>query len=98
MTVNDLIIKLREMPEDMPVVVRGYEGGYDDINGVKMLKLNLNPNAWNPSYKDYFWYLGVYEHINAESEGDSFDAVFIEQFDESNKHRLKRETFLSETV
>ena len=60
--------------------------------------MELNPNAWNSVYKDYFWYYGVYEQTPTESEGDSFDVVFIEQFDESNKHRLKRETILSETA
>ena len=92
MTVNDLILKLSEMPKDIPVVVRGYEGGYDDVNSIKVLKVELNPNAWDPAYKDYFWYYGVYEQTHAESEGDAFDVVFIEQFDEGNKHRLKRET------
>jgi len=35
MTVVELIERLRELPQDMPVVVKGYEGGYDDPNIVR---------------------------------------------------------------
>lgn len=30
-TVKSLIEKLKEFPEDMPVLVDGYEGGFDNI-------------------------------------------------------------------
>ena len=98
MTVSELTEKLNGLPKEMPIVVRGYEGGYDDVNDIKVLKLELNPKAWNSKYKDYYWFYGVYEQVCEESKNTSFDAVFIEQFDESNKHKLKHETILSETV
>ena len=91
MTVSELLAKLHGLPEDMLVVVRGYEGGYDDVRDVRMLKLELNPNAWEPRYKEYYWYYGVYEQVYKDSGSSSFDAAFIEQFDEGHKHKTKRE-------
>ena len=30
MIISELIVKLKKLPQDLPVVVRGYEGGFDD--------------------------------------------------------------------
>ena len=102
MIISELIAKLKELPQDLPVVVRGYEGGFDDVNDVRTLKLELNPSARNPRSSgknpldDYFWFYGVYEKVssNKEPEGAAFEAAFIEQYDDDDKHRIKREGML----
>ena len=102
MIISELIAKLIELPQDMPVVVRGYEGGYDDVNDVKTLELELNPNARNSRFctksspRDYYWFYGVYEKVNnlKEPEGATFEAAFIEQYDNDDKHRIKRDSIL----
>ena len=93
MNVSELIAKLNDMQQDMVAVVRGYEGGYDDINDVKAVELELNPNAWNPRYDDPFWFYGVYEKAGEDSGVEPIKAVFIEQYDEHGKHREKKEMF-----
>jgi len=94
MTISELIKKLREMPQNAIAVVRGYEGGFDDINDVKPIQLELNPNAWDDDrrYTEPRWYYGVYEEIyrNKTSTVKPIDAVFIEQYDEEGKHEAKR--------
>ena len=44
MTVQDLIRILRTYPADMPVVVNGYEDGFDDVSpeGIAVVKVQLN--------------------------------------------------------
>ena len=101
MTVSELIVKLRNMPQNAIAVVRGYEGGYDDVNDVKPIQLELNPNAWDKDrrYKEPRWYEGVYEIVNKDelSEVIPIDAVFIEQYDEEGKHEAKLKAILKES-
>ena len=97
MIISELIAKLKELPQDLPVVVRGYEGGFDDVNDVKTLELELNPSAMNPRSSgknpldDYFWFYGVYEEPRGEPDGATFEAAFIEQYDDDDKHSIKRD-------
>ena len=100
MTVLELIEKLRDMPQNAIAVVRGYEGGYDDIQDVKHIKVELNPNACvgNSPYltntdNEYLWFYGVFETA-LDSEGAIYDAVFIEQYDGDDKHSKKRKHVL----
>ncbi len=47
MNVNQLIKRLQMYPPDLRVVVRGYEGGYNDVDTFENLKLVLNyHSAW----------------------------------------------------
>ena len=47
MTVQELIDALQNCPKDMMVVISGYEGGYNDMSGLKTIRLKLNSNtAW----------------------------------------------------
>jgi hypothetical protein len=39
MTKKELIEKLTGYPDDTLVVVNGYEGGFDDINGIELLEV-----------------------------------------------------------
>ena len=45
MTVQKLIKELQKMPPRARVVVAGYEEGYDDVDSVEPLRLNLNVGA-----------------------------------------------------
>ena len=53
MKIKDLIRLLQQCdPEDI-AVVPGYEGGYDDVNGIRSIHLKLNQNSE--------WYYGVHD-------------------------------------
>lgn len=59
MTVKELIDQLKMMPEDMMVVVPGYEGGYDNI-ALRSDSLVLDAN-WDGKEKHH-WYSGRHEN------------------------------------
>lgn len=44
MTIKELIEALSKFNPDTPVVVRGYEGGYNDVTIVKAESIQLNVN------------------------------------------------------
>jgi hypothetical protein len=47
MTVSKLIEELQKYPKDTRVVVRGYEGGVDDVGYLEDTYISLNENtAW----------------------------------------------------
>ena len=66
MKVKDLIAFLSQMPADVNVVVKGYEGGVDDVVNVKLVKIKKDVNSE--------WYYGRHE-IDKEGDGQ---AVFIQ--------------------
>lgn len=55
MIVSELIEALRQQPQDLRVVVNGYEGGYGDIssNNISVVPLSLNFHQE--------WYYGKHE-------------------------------------
>ena len=55
MTVAELIEKLSQYDPDLPVVIKGYEGGYNDLSIIEEIRLQLNANTEN-------WY-GTHEEI-----------------------------------
>ena len=65
MTKAELIVALREYPDDTMVVVSGYEGGRKDVTEVDQIKLKLNVND--------SWYFGPHEE---EDDGDT-DAIYL---------------------
>ena len=67
MKVIDLLTLLSEMPADADVVLKGYEGGVDDILNVKLVKIKKDIHAE--------WYYGKHE-IN---ENGDVQAVFIQR-------------------
>lgn len=84
MTVSELIEKLKQMPPNRVVVVRGYEDGYDDpivCLGQAMLYTNKEDSL------DYDWWRGVHDCVNVNSyngidpvvcgDGESVDVVII---------------------
>ena len=47
MTVAQLIESLKNYPSDLPVVVSGYEGGYNDVDKFETIKIVRDFNkAW----------------------------------------------------
>lgn len=65
MRVDELIALLSQMPEEADVVVKGYEGGVDDVVHVKLVQIRRDVHEE--------WYYG--QHA-IEDTGD-VQAVFI---------------------
>lgn len=57
MNVRQLIMALRDFDPDMQVVVDGYEGGFDNVPGLVLIKVELDVNveAENPENKEDWW-------------------------------------------
>ena len=66
MKVIDLLTLLSQMPAEADVVVRGYEGGVNDVVNVKLVNIKKNVNDE--------WYYGKHT-IDEDSD---IQAVFIE--------------------
>jgi hypothetical protein len=60
--VKELIEKLQKYDPETMVVVNGYEGGYDEIEEVEEIKLQLNVNE--------AWYYGKHESAIDNEEFD----------------------------
>jgi hypothetical protein len=60
MNVKELIEVLSQYPEDTMVVVRGYEGGYDESKYTTEILLRLNANN--------AWYYGDHEEADKYTE------------------------------
>ncbi len=67
MKVMDLLTLLSEMPADADVVLKGYEGGVDDVLNVKLVKIKKDAHA--------DWYYGKH----AIDEDGDIQAVFIQR-------------------
>jgi len=64
MTANELIQQLQHLPPDTKILVRGYEGGYNDVQVIRQRRVMPDP--------DTEWYYGKY----ADSEDkDATDAI-----------------------
>lgn len=57
MNVNQLIKRLQMYPPDLRVVVRGYEGGYNDVDTFENLKIVLDYHSE--------WYYGKHEDVES---------------------------------
>jgi hypothetical protein len=61
MTVKQLKELLNEYPDDMLVVVSGYEGGFNDISDAEIIVLKRDVHSE--------WYYGRHEYIDEEESG-----------------------------
>jgi hypothetical protein len=61
MTIQELCDRLSQFPTDTPVVVRGYEGGFNDVLNVEAVEIQLNVNAEH-------WYYGAHSKPDILSE------------------------------
>lgn len=66
MTVKQLQEKLNNFPEDILVMVNGYEEGYNDILEIRELKIKLNVHE--------HWFEGAHEE---STEADAIDAIAL---------------------
>jgi hypothetical protein len=55
MNVGQLIEQLKNYPSDLPVVVSGYEGGYNDFDTFETIKIVRDHNKE--------WYYGKHEDV-----------------------------------
>lgn len=67
MTVKQLKEALKSFPDDLLVVSEGYEGGYDTIKKLKLLKVEETPNQQ--------WWDGQYE---ASNKPDAMEVIFLD--------------------
>lgn len=67
MKTKQLLELLSQMPADVDVVVKGYEGGVDDVINVKLVKIKKDVHDE--------WYYGKHE---IDNDGD-VQAVFIQR-------------------
>jgi len=109
MTVSELIALLQAMPQDAVVVLKGNEGGYDDIDDIKALELALNPVITKVEIEedefgnDLYWETGVYEEpaiiLQYEKlKSIPFNAVYIKKYESKSKHSLKHDQFMRNTI
>jgi hypothetical protein len=61
MTIQELCDRLSKFPPDTQVVVRGYEGGFNDVLNVEVVEMQLNVNAEH-------WYYGAHSKPDILSE------------------------------
>ena len=47
MTIQELIAELQKYPEDMQVLLDGYEYGFDNVKDVLVMNLTENPSEWD---------------------------------------------------
>jgi len=73
-TVGELIEILRSIPQDLPVVVSGYENGYENFYPPSILTMKHQPD--NPYYDGEFQ--RVYEKDNGKNE-KTFKAVALQR-------------------
>jgi len=57
MNVDQLIKRLQMYPPDLRVVVRGYEGGYNDVDQFETMKIVIDFNEE--------WYYGKHEDVES---------------------------------
>jgi len=69
MNVGQLIEQLKTYPQDLSVVVAGYEGGYNDVEQFEKINIVLNYHAR--------WYYGKHENLDyiSHSSDHEVDAV-----------------------
>jgi hypothetical protein len=68
MTTKELIEILKTYPEDMRVLISGYEGGFDDVEDVKESVFNENVNTE--------WYYGKHEKAD-KNDGYDFKGIIL---------------------
>ena len=69
MLVEELIAQLQTYDPKLPVISRGYEGGYIDIDGIGPTKIALNVNE--------AWYYGPHEAADDYKVTDNPDKYVI---------------------
>ena len=69
-TVEQLINVLKEMPQDLPVVVSGYENGYENFFQPSIMKMRHEP--------ENTYYDGEFQKAD-RGDNNTFDAVVLQR-------------------
>ena len=75
MTVKELISQLKELDQNRRVFVRGYEGGYGEVNEIHVTEMALNVHVE--------WWFGEHEkasdkhHVKDPGKYDTVNAVVL---------------------
>ena len=66
MTVKELMKELEQFPNNMEVVVSGYEGGYDSVakTRISIIEVDYNSNVSLSTNEKFAWYYG--EHGDSD--------------------------------
>ncbi|MBW6481235.1 MAG: hypothetical protein K0B37_17540 [Bacteroidales bacterium] len=67
-TVGQLVDLLKTLPQDLPVLTSGYEGGFENFYEPAIIKVKHEPE--NPYYEGEF-------QVAQDGDEDTFDAVVI---------------------
>ena len=67
MTVKELIQQLQNMPPEQLVVIRGLEGGVDEVSDLENVRVALDVNE--------DWYYGAHEILDPRDHGDPQDEI-----------------------
>ena len=78
MTAAELIERLKTLPADIKIVIRGYEDGYNDILNLKEVKIKIKA--------DSHWFDGEFEDSN---DKDAHDAIDLNGENKNAKDDLK---------
>lgn len=70
MTVKQLKELLNKYPDDMLVVLSGYEGGFDDISNTKIIALKRDANYSG-------WYNGAHKKIDKSEAEYGIDHLYL---------------------
>jgi len=69
-TVGQLVEILKSLPQDLPVLTSGYEGGFENFYTPDIIKMKHEPE--NPYYEGEF-------QVAEDGDEDTFDAVLIKR-------------------
>jgi len=67
-TVSQLVDILKTLPQDLPVLTSGYEGGFENLYEPEIIKVKHEPE--NPYYEGEF-------QVTEDGDEDTFDAVVL---------------------
>ena len=69
MTKKELVEALKDLPDDLPILTRGYESGYDLSREVRVETLFRDPNP--------VWYEGEYQESDCPDHFEKVKAIVI---------------------
>ena len=72
MTVKELIQSLEKLPKEHMVVIRGYEGGVDEVTDLENARIELDVNEE--------WNYGSHELLDSRDDGNGnniIEAVYL---------------------
>jgi hypothetical protein len=69
-TVGQLVDILKSLPQDLPVLTSGYEGGFENFYKPDIIKVKHEPE--NPYYEGEF-------QVAEDGDEETFDAVVIKR-------------------